>query len=733
MSAIPDQVTLRVTKIISSRGGGLIFSGLTASKEKVTVIAGYDLVAGATVEVGDIWFASGTPENHPKHGRQIRAVDLELELPTDDQVVGYLVNSPRFRNFGLGEKKVKDLWSAFKGGLINLLDSGDVAALSAVKGISEPLATEMVARWCGNAPEIKVRKWLRTHRIDLRLSRKIIKIWGDDVIEHLERDPYELGRFLSWKKTDALAAHLGIVSDDSRRLVGAVEASLFSRLDMADTLVHHEKLKGMIADRIGMEGEVTDRAIDEARVALVLVGDEHHGYQHRGIARLERKIKERFLNIIKGESGSTISLMARLITAKSINAGISSVEARISAERGRNSSLTPDQKKAVAMAVQAPLGIICGGAGTGKTTIIQAIHEILSKCSIPVYQMALAGRAAQRMRESTGHEACTIAKFCMEVKHGKRIVADDALFIIDESSMVDLSTMYRLLSYVPLGARIILVGDPHQLPPVSFGLVFDRMVAADIVPKVKLGAVHRQDESTGIPAVATDIRLHRVPSGIQRHSSVPGDIANLPGVHFIDCLSRPDAEGLAWTLYNKLGRDPDEIRVLGAVKAKSAGVNPINDLLRHKLNDSRCFYGTDKWLFAVGEEIIFLKNNDELGLNNGSLGTILDLKKTDAGWVMVSEWDDGEIRDIPETEFNKVAPAYALTVHKAQGSQFKKIICPIYKARNLDNALIYTALTRGQEQIVFLGDWKKFINAIESKSSSDNRQVGFNMMTDEGA
>ena len=733
--------TVKVTRVISRRGGGAIIKGVTPDEQSFTVLASYVLIAGATIEKDDIWTAAGELKMHPVHGPQIHATELEFELPANDLIVDYLLNSPRFRNFGLGETKIANLWGEYGEELIGILDRGEVDRLSDVEKVSEDVAVELVSRWKTYTGEINVRKWLRDHNVPRKHARKIIKIWGDDAIQHLERDPYELARFIephfnfNWQDVDKLGLSLNVDIHDPRRLVGAVETALFKRLDEADTLVPHQAMIKLVEDLLDEEGDIAERAISEAEKALVLVGNSVDGYQHRGIARLERRIRDRLCNMIDSEVCSQSSLMRGLITDKAIENGIRKVEQKIEAETGKIAQLAPEQRNAVCLAVREPFGLICGGAGTGKTTILRAVHETISPQGIPIYQMALAGRAAQRMRESTGQPATTIAKFCMEVRTGKRTVEDDSLFIVDESSMVDLSTMYRLLSYVPGGARVILVGDPHQLPPVSFGLVFDKLVESSLVKKVTLREVHRQAESSGIPSVARDVREYKVPEGIQRHKEIPANLNDMPGVHFIECTnggiesqSLRGSHEVAWNIYEGLGRDPDEIRVLGAILRAnngSWGSDDINSMLRSRLNKN--FIGKTNWTFAVGEEVIFVKNDYDLGLSNGCLGTIHDLQETPEGWVMVAEWDNGEVLDIPESKFRNVKSAYAMTVHKAQGSEFKKIICPIFASRNLDNSLIYTALTRGKEQVVFFGNWADFVSAVTSTKISDERLVGFSM------
>lgn len=703
--------TLTVAKIISVQGGGTIFKGKTDDGKLVTVVASFNVVSGVDVVKEDIWSITGELLSHPEYGDQLHAVDMELELPRNDLIVDYLLNNPHFRNIGLGQAKLECLWKEFRDSLTDVLDSGDIETLSNRSGISEKVVTVLVERWLKLTSEVKVRKWLKAHSIDKRLAGKIIRIWGERVVEHLEKDPYLLILFLSWKDVDLLGKRLGIASDDARRLVGAVESTTYDRHDHAHTLTPRKTLTNLIKYRISCDTDLAERAIRIAIEEKVLVGNATDGYQHIGVERLERSIRQRLQAILAGEVGAQTPLITFNddILAKDIAAAEANIAFPLSVE----------QRNAVVQAIKEPLCVVCGGAGTGKTTVLAVIHEILSKHNMPIYQMALSGRAAQRMREATGRPAWTIAKFCMEILTGKRDPSPDALYIIDESSMVDLPSMYRLLTNMPIGSRLLMVGDPHQLPPISFGLVFDRLVESKKVPTVMLKQVHRQTEESGIPIVASAIRSFTIPKGLREYES-----SVKTGVSFIECNVQHAAR-LVWDVFVEMGGDTEQIRTLCAIKAPPVGVTNLNEMFQSRLHQHANFFGESRWRFAAGEPVIFLQNNYDLGVFNGSLGIIQEMFKTDDGWKMRVLWDDNEVREVKEEFFGHVSLAYAMTVHKAQGSQFRKIICPIFASKNLDNALIYTALTRGVEQVVFIGDRIAFNSAVVSMSTSLKREVGF--------
>jgi exodeoxyribonuclease V alpha subunit len=329
--------------------------------------------------------------------------------------------------------------------------------------------------------------------------------------------------------------------------------------------------------------------------------------------------------------------------------------------------------------------------------------------------MALSGRAAQRMREATNHEAMTIAGFISNVQKGRLHLKRDSLFIIDEASMLDLPIMHRIVRNLPDGVRLLMVGDPYQLPPISFGLVFHRVAVSNTIPLVELTQIHRQAESSGIPSVALAVRRGIVPQleAFNGHGS---------GVTFIDCIPEKIVNAL-FDVYKSWGYEAD-IQILGVTKSGVAGVRVVNDYFHQSLSAGK--RRLSQWRFAEGDPVIHLENDYERMLFNGSLGYISNIVNDGHEFSLICKFDEVE-HTFTETELDKLALAYGITVHKAQGSQFRRVVIPITKSRLLDRTMIYTALTRGIEQVVFVGDRHAFAEAVCKPPSASSREVRFNI------
>lgn len=708
------QRTVAVIGILSRRGGGAIFSSIDTEGNKFNVIAPYKSIANPP-EKGETWTVKGEFKLHPQHGEQLHAKELWRDMPSGRFLVNFLTRSPDFRNIGLGEKKVNDLWHDFREDLIDHLETGDPEAL--VPTIKISVAQALMDRWHLFSAESKVVAWLTKLNLDYRTSGTIMRIWGQRALKLLKEDPYRMLIFMGWARVDKAAQQMGVEKDDRRRLIGAVESALYSRVDRSHTLTSRPKLLAAVRKNLGWNCDAP-KAVEAAVEAGVAVGDPVGGYQLRGIARLERKIRERMESMLQSDKGSASSMFStRLIDQKMIDGQIAALEA----EQGFG--LNDEQRAAVNMVAQHPLCAVCGGAGTGKTTVLAGVHKVFEKAGAPVYQMALSGRAAQRMRESTKRQAFTIAGFIAQAKSGKLDITDNALVVVDESSMLDLPTTYRLLNYLPEGARLLLVGDPYQLPPIGFGLVFDVVVDSDAVPTVELKSVHRQSEASGIPSVALAVRNQIIPELLEYNAGL------MHGVSFIDC-DTDDIPFACWEVFTNFvdsGIDPYAIRALSPLKRRGSGAVYLNEVFQKRFKPDRKMCGDIRFEYGVGDPIIHLENDYKADLYNGSLGIIEHVVERGEGNIVRALWDDGEVRDIDEVDIYKIGLSYAMTIHKAQGSQFSRVVIPVEASRLLDNSMIYTALTRGVDQVVFIGDRSAFEEAVEAPPRSKTREVGFSL------
>lgn len=690
-----------VTVIVSSlvfvaASGATIFSGRDLDGKRVRVIAGKSALPRPPV-VGEVWSVDGIYREHPKYGNQLHATRAGYTPPRGRLVVSYLASHPDFA--GIGETKAKALYEVFGERLVEILGAGDIDALQAV--LTAPMATRVVAVWAEHQAEAAVVDFLDKHGFDIRLANKLRRVWGPQALQMLELNPYYMLAFTGWAQTDTASRKLGLALDDERRLVGAVEAALYSRLQDSHTLTSSTLLRKRVATLLGMAGRHADRAMEIALLEGAVVGNDIDGYQPIGAAALELRIAERIAAMLAGETPTQFSLFNTHFGPAWLDDAISENETT------QGFPLNARQREAVLMAATRPLAVLSGGAGVGKTTVLRVVIDIAKRLNQKILQMALAGRAAKRMAEATGHEAVTVARFLNQVKQGQE-VSPDTLVVIDEASMLDLPSTFRILKHLPDGARLLLVGDPAQLPPIGFGLVFHRLVESPTVPQVELVEVHRQAAATGIPALAAAIRSHRVPE-------IAAYAGRQPGVSFIECPSALILQHL-----QRLAEDwsDDEHQVLGAIKDGVAGIEAIN----HHFHE-QCM-GEDFSGFKPGEPVIYLVNDYDRGLMNGTLGRVVGAAGGDTPVLHVDF--EGVQHLLPPAEVaERLELAYAISVHKAQGSQFRRVAVVVTPSRILDHALVYTALTRGVEQVVFVGDRAALEKAVLCASHAQLRSVAF--------
>ena len=515
----------------------------------------------------------------------------------------------------------------------------------------------------------------------------------------LEINPYYLLGFAPWKTVDPAAAKLGISADDPRRLVGAVESALYDRLQRGHTLTDRATLLRVIKRKLGERN--ASKAIQLALDELAITGTDDKGFQTAGAAALEIGIATRIKAMLSGEAPEQPSLL-NTATGDWEQAVI------LDAERQQQSPFNDEQRQAIQMPFQHGISLLTGGAGVGKTSVLKVINRLATKRHLKVFQMALAGRAVKRMSDATNAPAMTIARFLMEARAERLEITSDSLVIVDEASMLDLPTAYRILRVLPDGARLILVGDPAQLPPIGFGLVFHRLVDSPVVPQTRLLRVYRQDGASGIPDVATEVREHRIPQ------FVPFNGVH-SGVSFIECDQDKTMQILreiqdVWS--------EEEWQALTSLKVGRAGTHHLNG----SFHADRCSGDPFADCLVPGEPVIHLVNDYDRGVMNGTLGTVVQIHED-----QVTEIDFEGVRHLlqPEEVRDNVELAYVISVHKAQGSQFSRVVVVVGKSRLLDHALIYTALTRAIEQVVFVGDRRAFEHAVESAPLASQRSVGF--------
>jgi exodeoxyribonuclease V alpha subunit len=698
-------VVATITTVYPGPRGGAIFSGRDTAGKRLRFVAGYHRICRAPV-VGETWSLAGEIRQHPRYGDQVYVEQASLIQPRGQLIIDFLSKHPAFDGLGIGKAKATRLWKNFGLDLYEILSQGDLEKLTYV--LPEETARRLVEAWRAVANEADIISFLDTHGFEARLADKVRKIWRGDALTKLKENPYRMLALTGWAKVDRTARALGVTHDDPRRQVAAVESCLYQRLDAKHTLTPQAMLLDGVCAAMGVcSTEVARAAVNRAlgEHAIIATGD---GYQSLGAAVMEKTITRYLRELLAGVPGPGRNLFSSSLSSIT-------VEAMASFEESAGLRLNAEQRRGVEMALHHPLSLLTGGAGTGKTTVLQVIHRIAEQVTVPVLQMALSGRAAQHLRDATGRPASTIAAFLRAFEQGSVSPESEPLVIIDESSMLDTPLMYSIVRALPARARLLLVGDPYQLPPIGFGLVFQVLAASPHIPKMDLVEVHRQAQSTGIPQVACDIRHGIVPS-------LPAFAGLSAGVSFIEADDGDVMDHILAVLAGWHGYEDKQ--VLGVTKRGASGTRNINATLHAMASATKP--KLEGWAFTEGDPIIYLMNDYQKELWNGSLGRIESILSSNGRRSLLCCLD-GARREIPEADFHRIDLAYAITVHKAQGSQFKRVIVPIAKTRLLDRTLIYTALTRGVEQVVFVGDRAAFNAAVTAPPHAHERQVGFSI------
>jgi exodeoxyribonuclease V alpha subunit len=735
VSGLSDQVatsnmtvSIRVTSV-RSRGvnGGAIFGGKTDNGEIHVVIADYSVIPDSSmVNSAQIWEVQGTPSTHfyeqngIKHcEQQINAAQLTMLRPSGRNLVNWIAQSPECQ--GIGEVKARRLYEHFGTTLVELIDQGDVYKIAAIVGqeSAESLCQAFLKHGIA-----RTLLWLDQLGITRKIGASVAAYYQGQAKEKIEANPYFLVSFeAKWSVVDGLAQNrFGIKNDDPRRLLAATEEVLYRALGVGHTCLSRVKVRAGLMLLLGVSNLV-DQALSVA-LADERICEVAEVLQTSGMNRIESYVAARMHCMLTGRDfdGQGELLDVPILPISHIDASIALYESM------NNIDLTDEQITAVRISATNRFSLILGGAGTGKTTVLKALCQALEReqPGLVIYQLALAGRAAQRMTEATGRPSKTIAAFLLD----EEVVAN-SLVLVDEVSMVDVILMYRLLRHLPNGVRLVLIGDPSQLPPIGPGLVLHALADLPSIPQVLLKTAKRQSTASGIPQVAADIRAHRSPTW-----AVYRGIGS--GVSFIECRS-DEVDQMVNDVYLALGGNGKDFRVqvLSTTRNGTGGVRRVNEMLHSQFrNQDVSVRSVDKEFgllpertvdnlgLGVGDLVIFTDNDYTLGLRNGALGRIVHAVEPESvdSIVCVAEFDGLEYQ-LNAMHVRSLTHAYAITIHKSQGSQFTRVIIPVRKTRLLDNALIYTAVTRSIEQVVLIGDRQATEGAIAAMANSTLRST----------
>lgn len=615
-------------------------------------------------------------------------------LPRGKHLVDFLASRPQF--VGVGKATANRLWERFNEELYSILGDGDLDRLAEVMDRNH--AAIVIDAWRAQQATADCVVFFDEHGIENRLATKAVDFWGDRAVRSILDNPYRLLTVCSWKQVDDVALRLGMSKDDPRRLVAAVEGVLYDRLDRKHTWCARSTLVKLTAERLRLSHQAAEEAIENAVQDGAAIPIDK-GYQPAGAAYMERYIEDRIRRHIARTVTSDLFLDG--IPAAQVDAFLLSF--------GSSVRLTEEQAAAVKMVVANTFSLLTGGAGVGKTTALRAINAAARHFGMKVYQLAVAGRAASRMSTLTGQPAQTIASWLRAAADDKIEVGRHTLVIIDEASMLDLPTLYRILFYLPEDAPLLLVGDTAQLPPIGFGLTLHRLVLENAVPKIELTKILRASEATGIPQVSVSIREGR-PQKLAEY------VGASKGCSFFSADPHQMLDCLEDILHDLAG---EEVQIVAATYGGVAGIDAIN---RHFHQRNRERGQSSQFGLAVGDPCIWLVNDYDRRLWNGSMGQVTGF---DGQNVLVTF--DGTHHRVSTSELDRLELAYCISVHKAQGSQFANVLVPVQATKNLDRAMLYTAITRATDRVVVLGSRHVYDDAAKSPPVSIKRDVSLRL------
>ena len=676
--------------------------------------------------VGEQLMVTGKWSSHSNYGKQFEAEFLERLMPQSSaEILGYL--SGRIVK-GIGPKLAARIVDRFGDETLRIMEQ-EPHRLAEVSGISEAKAKAIGEDFRLQVGLRHLMEFFALHHLPAELAVKTYKLYGDSTTQLLYDDPYLLmdeALAAPFGAVDQFAIEMGVAGDDPRRVEAGILFELRYNLQGGHSFLPEEKLVGATATLLSVSSDTIKEGMQRLTEAGRLVTDHLAGISIVYLPELyeaERECCQKLLSFANAVHPAPPRL-EKLLQQAQHSCGL---------------SYSTQQAQAIRDAATSGLLLITGGPGTGKTTIMGGILSLFDQMGLRCLLAAPTGRAAKRMTEVTGRDASTIHRLLEAtvdphtgqlsfVRDEENPLKADAV-IVDEMSMVDVSLLHSLLLAIPSRARLILVGDPDQLPPVGPGSPFSDMLRSNALPSVRLTEIFRQAQESLIV-----MNAHRVNQGeLPQLRDVKNDFFFLPAPGE-EAVAQTIAGLCATRLPKNMGIPPEQIQVLTPTKKGAAGTVSLNKLLQAALNPpapnkQERQYG--EFIFREGDRVMQVRNNYDIlwkkldgsaigaGVFNGDVGTISGI---DLGMEQLTVvFDDREV-DYDFTQLGELEPAYAMTVHKSQGSEYRAVVLAAWGGSPylLNRSILYTAITRARELLIIVG--REETVAVMTQNAKVNRR-----------
>lgn len=703
----------RVTFFSEETGFCVLQVKVKGQRELATVVG-----SAPTVNSGEWLSAEGAWVIDKNHGRQFKAVQLRCIPPTTAEGIEKYLASGMVK--GIGPVYARKLVQKFGEEIFEIIEEHP-ACLEEVEGIGPGRRRRITQAWSDQKAIREIMLFLHSHGVGTRRAARIYRTYGSNAVAQVRENPYRLSQDITgigFKTADRIAANVGISRDSALRARAGLnhvllEATQNGHCALPASQLHQEAVKIL---------EIPETIVEEALAWMIaqgqlllesLDGEDLIFLPH--LAAAERVIAARIVRLARGRADYPPIDLEKAIGWCQQRSG---------------KILADSQREALVQALGHRVLVITGGPGVGKTTLMNSILMILRAKKVKCLLCAPTGRAAKRLSQATGLEAKTIHRMLEVIPATGRFARNRRnplqcdLMVVDECSMLDVPLMSHLLAAHPPGGSLILVGDVDQLPSVGPGMVLQHVIASGVVPVVRLKEVFRQSRDSRIITTAHEVNSGKAPAPVT--GSVPDS-----DFYF---LEREDPEQISGVMSRlireriprRLGVDAiRDIQVLCPMHRGSLGAREVNRRLQNLLNPARP--GREEvekfgWKFRVGDKVIQMENNYDKNVFNGDMGRIEMVDPLDKG-VAIRFESQKVIYDF--NELDQLAPGYAISVHKSQGSEFPVVVIPLAMQQYLllQRNLIYTGITRGKKLVVVIGQ-SRALQAAVRNNKQERRYSG---------